>query len=117
MVTSPDRKKHSVIGMKMALYLATCSKCHSAAGLPLFIEQGVTIEQPHANGFNCATCHDNLEDYTRYVSESVTFPSGLTASLAEDEADTNGLESNLCMNCHQGRSSVNSVNAMIEGHA
>jgi hypothetical protein len=94
---------------------ASCSKCHSAAGLPLFIEQGVTIEQPHANGFNCATCHDSLEDYTRYVSESVTFPSGLTASLALDEADTNGLESNLCINCHQGRSSVNSVNAMIEG--
>ena len=28
----------------------SCSKCHSAAGLPLFIEQGVSIEQPHANG-------------------------------------------------------------------
>ena len=93
----------------------SCSKCHSAAGLPLFIEQGVTIEQPHSNGLDCATCHDNLQDYTRYVSESVTFPSGLSASLAEDEADTAGLESNLCMNCHQGRASTTAVNARLEG--
>ncbi|MDX1415544.1 MAG: cytochrome c3 family protein [Candidatus Promineifilaceae bacterium] len=93
----------------------SCSKCHSAAGLPLFITEGVSITQPHSNGLNCSTCHDNVQEYTRYVSESVTFPSGLTASLAVDETDTAGLESNLCMNCHQGRSSVNSVNAMIEG--
>ncbi len=93
----------------------SCSKCHSAAGLPLFIEQGVSIEQPHSNGFNCATCHDNLQEYTRYVSESVTFPSGLSASLALDEEDAAGLESNLCINCHQGRSSSTSVNAMVEG--
>lgn len=93
----------------------SCSKCHSAAGLPLFIEQGVTMEQHPSNGLNCATCHDSLDEYTRYVSESVTFPSGLSASLALDEEDTAGLESNLCINCHQGRSSVNSVNAMIEG--
>jgi hypothetical protein len=90
-----------------------CSKCHSAAGLPLFIEQGVTIEQPHANGFNCATCHDSLDEYTRYVSEEVEFPSGAVLSLALDENDVEGLESNLCMNCHQGRSSANTVNARI----
>jgi hypothetical protein len=93
----------------------SCSKCHSAAGLPLFIEQGVSIEQPHANGLNCATCHSNLDDFSRYVSESVTFPSGLTATLEEDETDTNGLESNLCMNCHQGRASTLAVNARLEG--
>lgn len=32
-----------------------CSKCHSAAGLPLFATQGVTINQPFSNGLNCAT--------------------------------------------------------------
>jgi hypothetical protein len=91
----------------------SCSKCHSAAGLPLFIEQGVSIEQPHANGFNCATCHDSLDEYTRYVSEEVEFPSGAVLSLALDETDAEGLESNLCINCHQGRSSANTVDARI----
>ena len=93
----------------------SCSKCHSAAGLPLFIEQGVSINQPHANGLNCATCHNDLQEFTRYVSEEVTFPSGLTVSLAEDENDATGLESNLCINCHQGRSSGSAVDKMIEG--
>jgi hypothetical protein len=90
-----------------------CSKCHSAEGLPLFIEQGVTINQHPSNGFNCATCHDSLDEYTRYVSEEVEFPSGAVLSLALDEEDVEGLESNLCMNCHQGRSSANTVNARI----
>ncbi len=91
----------------------SCSKCHSAAGLPLFIEQGVSIEQPHSNGFNCATCHDSLDEYTRYVSEEVEFPSGAVLSMALDETDANGLESNLCINCHQGRSSASTVDARI----
>jgi len=76
----------------------SCSKCHSAAGLPLFIEQGVTINQPTANGLNCATCHDDLSTFTRYQTEDVTFPSGATVTLDDPDA-------NLCMNCHQGRSS------------
>ena len=46
---------------------ATCSKCHSATGLPLFIKEaaassdgvtGVTIAQPVSQGFECSTCHD-----------------------------------------------------------
>lgn len=93
----------------------SCSKCHSAAGLPLFVEQGVTINQPHANGFNCSTCHSNLEDFSLYTSESVTFPSGATVTLAVDENDEEGLRSNLCMNCHQGRASTTQVNERHEG--
>lgn len=87
----------------------SCSKCHSAAGLPLFVTQGVSIEQPTANGLNCATCHNDLETFTRYESGPVEFPSGAVLSLAVDEADTAGLESNLCINCHQGRASTASV--------
>ena len=84
----------------------SCSRCHSAAGLPLFIEQGVTIEQPVANGLACETCHNDLETYTRYEAEEVPFPSG--ASLT-----TGDLDSNLCLNCHQGRESTVSVNRRI----
>ncbi|MCB8943907.1 MAG: cytochrome c3 family protein [Ardenticatenaceae bacterium] len=84
----------------------SCSRCHSAAGLPLFIEQGVTINQPVANGLDCATCHNDLTTFTRYETEEVPFPSG--ASLT-----TGDLDSNLCINCHQGRESTVSVNQRI----
>ncbi|MCA9872243.1 MAG: hypothetical protein KC441_01255 [Anaerolineales bacterium] len=93
----------------------SCSKCHSAAGLPLFAEQGVTINQPTSNGLNCATCHNSLTEFTLYTFEDVTFPSGATVSFAEDEADEAGLVSNTCINCHQGRSSTVSVNNAVAG--
>lgn len=87
---------------------ASCSKCHSAAGLPLFAKDGVTITQPTANGLKCETCHSDLSDFSRYQFEQVTFPSGATVSFGEDN-----LESNLCINCHQGRESKVSVDAAI----
>lgn len=91
----------------------TCSKCHSAAGLPLHIEQGVSINQPASNGLNCATCHNDLTTFTRYAVEEVEFPSGATLTMAEAEDDTEGLESNLCINCHQGRSSTTTVDGQL----
>lgn len=91
----------------------SCSKCHSAAGLPLFVEQGVTINQPTANGLNCATCHNDLETFSRYEVGEVTFPSGATVTMALAEDDAAGLESNLCINCHQGRSSSVSVDRAV----
>ncbi|HSG17593.1 MAG TPA: cytochrome c3 family protein, partial [Anaerolineae bacterium] len=90
----------------------SCSRCHSAAGLPLYIEQGAEIEQPTANGLNCATCHSDLTTFTLYESESVEFPSGAVLSLAEVDEE-NGLKANLCMNCHQGRSYSGTVDARI----
>ncbi|MCP4362552.1 MAG: hypothetical protein GY796_31490 [Chloroflexi bacterium] len=93
----------------------SCSKCHSAAGLPLFAEQGVTINQPPANGLNCATCHNDLDEYTLYQTADVTFPSGATVSFAIDEEDEDGLAANLCINCHQGRSSTPSVDRGLAG--
>jgi hypothetical protein len=86
----------------------TCSRCHSAAGLPLYVTQGVAINQPTANGLNCATCHNDVTTFTRYEVESVTFPSG--ANLSTGDSD-----SNLCLNCHQGRESAESVNRITAG--
>ncbi len=88
---------------------ARCSKCHTAAGLPLFLTQGgVTISQEPSNGFLCSTCHSDLETYSLFEVSSVTFPSGATI-------DSESPTTNLCMNCHQGRSSTASVDRAIDG--
>ncbi|MFN2123286.1 MAG: cytochrome c3 family protein [Candidatus Promineifilaceae bacterium] len=90
----------------------TCSRCHSAAGLPLYIEQGVSIDQPYASGLNCATCHNDLTTFTRYESAEVEFPSGAVLSFGED-----ALDANLCLNCHQGRASTNTIAQAIADKA
>jgi len=89
---------------------ASCSKCHSAAGIPLLAKDGVSITQETANGFLCATCHVSLteEGAPRYEFAEVEFPSGEVVTAEEADADTM-----LCMNCHQGRESTVSVNRVI----
>lgn len=88
---------------------ASCSTCHSSAGLPLYLTEGVSISQPTTNGFMCSTCHNDLEEWTLYeVEDVVTFPSG--AAIASEDPNTN-----LCMNCHQGRSSSVAVDQYVEG--
>jgi len=95
-----------------AVVSASCSKCHSAEGLPLFIKEGVSITQPTANGLLCSTCHESVgkNESPIYVVEEVEFPSGLVVTL--ENSDENTL---LCMNCHQGRQSTTHVNNAIEG--
>jgi len=85
----------------------TCAKCHTPTGLPMFLKEGTVISQPQANGLECTTCHNALPDFKqRYEVKSVTFPSGAVI----DSGDPN---TNLCMNCHQGRESTVSVNKLI----
>lgn len=72
----------------------SCAKCHSAAGLPTFLKEGVNVAEPLANGFNCATCHDDLVTFTRFTVDEVEFPSGATLTFGE------GHDANLCINCH-----------------
>jgi hypothetical protein len=79
-----------------------CAKCHSAVGLPTFLANGVNIAVEPANGFQCTTCHNDLQEYTRYEVASVKFPSGA-------EVDSGNQDTNLCMNCHQGRESGVSI--------
>ena len=81
---------------------AGCAKCHSAGGLPQLLTLGGIADQPISNGLMCSTCHNDLTSYTRYEVSSVTFPSGMIVS--SEYADTN-----LCMNCHQGRESGLSI--------
>lgn len=88
----------------------SCSRCHSAAGLPLFIEEGTSIAQHTSNGLNCTTCHNDLTEFTIYEVVDVPFPSGANLGFSERDADAN-----LCLNCHQGRESTISVNQRLAG--
>jgi hypothetical protein len=109
-----------------------CAKCHSATGLPEFLNSGGSLvlttsgaltvagisNQPIANGFMCATCHDDLTKFTRRAVTTVPFPSGASLTFStEKDADGNliPVDSNLCIECHQGRESTNSVNAAVRG--
>jgi len=85
---------------------ASCARCHTADGLPLYLAEGVNISTAPSNGFQCATCHNDLVEYTLHEAGAVKFPSGAMI-------DSGNPQTNLCMNCHQGRESTVSVNAVI----
>jgi hypothetical protein len=96
---------------------AGCAKCHSAAGLPMFIHNGGTmavsgsgtvlatgvVGAPAVNGFQCSTCHDEANFPAVYKVADVTFPSGAKATFGD------GSPANICIECHQGRESTVSV--------
>ena len=94
---------------------SSCSKCHSAEGVPLLLKDNVSISQPLSNGFQCTTCHESLGlDGTdlvapRLVVDEVEFPSGAVLSFGE------GSDANLCIECHQGRQSKYNVDALLLG--
>ena len=87
----------------------SCARCHSADGLPTFIKNNANIATEPANGFMCTTCHDAANWPALYTVDTVAFPSG--ASLTFGEGET----ANLCILCHQGRSSTTSVNRALSG--
>ena len=84
-----------------------CARCHTADGFPTYLENGVAINTHPSNSLACSTCHDNVGEFTLRTVDEVKFPSGAVVSFGE------GVESNLCLNCHQGRESTVSVNAAI----
>ena len=84
-----------------------CARCHTADGFPVYLENGVAINTTPSNSLTCSTCHDNVGEFTLRTVDEVKFPSGATLSFGE------GAESNLCLNCHQGRESTVSVNNAI----
>jgi len=88
---------------------ASCARCHSATGLPFYLELGVNQAEPLSNGQLCSTCHNAVPEFTRRVVDEVQFPSGAEVSFGE------GKDANLCISCHQGRESTVSVNDHIAG--
>jgi hypothetical protein len=85
---------------------AACVKCHSAEGLPMFLENGATVSVPASNGLQCETCHNDLTTFTRHEVAEVEFPSG--AVISDENPDVN-----LCLSCHQGRTSKVTVDEAI----
>lgn len=94
----------------------SCARCHSATGLPQFIAEGSNISNKASNGFACSTCHDEANWPNRFEVASVTFPSGKVVSFAVDaDGKPAADDSNLCIECHQGRESTVSVNRTLTG--
>jgi len=86
----------------------SCVRCHSATGLAYYLETGLNQEGAHiANGMLCTTCHTSPP--ALLTAGPVTFPSGAVLDLGDS--------SNLCMNCHQGRESMNSIVNKLKGKA
>jgi hypothetical protein len=93
----------------------SCTKCHNTNGFGEFAMGQMTTEQLPLSTVGCTSCHNNFnlfavpdgaetrwEDLaTNPAVEPVLFPSDETATFMNN--------SNLCMSCHQGRSSGDDV--------
>jgi hypothetical protein len=85
-----------------------CARCHTADGLPFYLAEGANISERPSNGLKCATCHDDLTTFSIYDVGWVRFPRGTLI-------DSGDPGTNLCLNCHQGLSSIATVNGAIGG--
>lgn len=92
----------------------SCSKCHSADGLPFLLAEGVSVSQSTANGLKCMTCHDSMPEFTRHDVGPVEFPSGAVID-SYDPGKQDEVDSQICLTCHQGRASGASVAATVAG--
>ncbi|HEY9075360.1 MAG TPA: hypothetical protein VIO61_02365, partial [Anaerolineaceae bacterium] len=106
-----------------------CAKCHSSTGLPQFMANagklivtstgtleitGIT-PQPPSNGFLCTTCHTSKMPEV-YSVVNVPFPNGKSLTFSTKKDDKGNLlpvAANLCIECHQGRQSTQTVNAAL----
>jgi hypothetical protein len=109
---------------------AGCARCHSAEGLPTYIKNAGTlvidsrgnvqvtgiIGMPTANGFQCATCHDESKFPAITALTGVVFPSGKTVTFSTKDAKgvLQPVTANICLECHQGRQSTLSVNTYLK---
>lgn len=82
----------------------SCAKCHAEDGFADWADNGmVDAAAAPSMGLGCGGCHDGIPN-TWYDNategdwlDQIVFPSGDTATLAGDD--------NICLACHQGRSS------------
>jgi hypothetical protein len=85
----------------------SCAKCHSIDGFLDFAADGVVDAEANPGVFTCDLCHTNSQTGATRVFASVTFPSGAVIENLGAEA--------ICMQCHQGRASTDSVDGAIAG--
>jgi hypothetical protein len=90
----------------------SCAKCHSGDGFRDWAEDG-TVDAAAAlpYGLDCTGCHQfpntlygEIATYT--ALDHVEFPSGETVTMAGD--------SNMCISCHQGRASADTVDGATD---
>ena len=85
-----------------------CARCHSAEGLPVYLTSGDNFyAQDLSDGLACETCHSESRRHKRFVVEAVFFPAGGRFSIDPD--------SNLCLNCHQGRANSTDLEKLLQG--
>lgn len=91
----------------------SCAKCHSTPGYQDYIGADGSamnvVDEPAPLGttVECAACHSDPEKGIVHDHTSVVFPSKVEVKDLGPEA--------LCMECHQGRASTYSVDAVIAG--
>ncbi len=91
-----------------AVVSTSCSKCHSTQGNIEFNATGETVTEFPAEevmGIECVACHNPAA----IAKTSVVMPSGIELTDLGSEAR--------CMECHQGRNSVVSLNTSIANAA
>jgi hypothetical protein len=87
----------------------SCATCHSGPGLMDFLGADgssagkVDTPAPIGSPIDCVACHNKAAGDL----EQITFPSGEVVTQADSSA--------ICMVCHQGRTSGDTVNAAITG--
>jgi len=85
----------------------TCARCHTTTGFRDYLgDDGTTpfsvdSAQPIGQVIRCEACHNS----TAMALDQVTFPSGVTLTGLGHEA--------ICMTCHQGRASKDTVDESI----
>ncbi|MFQ6108161.1 MAG: multiheme c-type cytochrome [Candidatus Aminicenantales bacterium] len=88
----------------------SCAKCHSTPGFQDFIADGVVNSPaPIGTSVECEACHSDPDRGIVRDHTSVVFPSGVEVENLGPEA--------LCMECHQGRASTNTVNDAVAAAA
>lgn len=89
----------------------SCAKCHSLGGFQDFVADGVVDSEAQPGPFDCDLCHTSKEGGRSTLRNitTVTFPSGAVIENLGPEA--------ICMQCHQGRASTDSVNNATAGMA
>ncbi|WP_417417893.1 polyheme membrane-associated cytochrome C [Hoeflea sp.] len=111
-MTSPhgDRKSEAFVHWnKDGAVPEDCATCHSGPGMLDFLGADgsaagkVDAPAPTGSPVDCVTCHNQAA----HDLQQITFPSG--------EVMTEASPSAICMVCHQGRESSDSVNAAIAG--
>ena len=102
----------------------SCAKCHSSEGAAAFFTNGTVTTADFTEytkgisaGLSCEACHTapfegGAASPARRQPTEVTFPSGVVLD-ASNAAPFFADDSKLCMTCHQGRESMNTVDSKI----